>query len=191
MAVAAHARVRGQPGGVVGQPGLDDAGAELVAQVERQVRHAHAVGERARAAHRASAEQHERSASLSGVAPQLERDARPARRPRAHSSAATALSTPPLIATSVRPRIAASSARIGAARRRRARGAARRRRGRPRGSLPGLRPPSSSRDRRARRSRAASRTGGALDELDGARSRRRSSRRSPRRRSRRRSRGRR
>src|SRR3712207_7161961 len=51
--VAAHARVGREARGVVAQPRLDDARAELVAQVEREVGHAHPVRERARRPHRA------------------------------------------------------------------------------------------------------------------------------------------
>ena len=47
-AVAAHARVRGLPQGVVGEPGLDHPSAELRAQVEGQVRHPHPVCDSAR-----------------------------------------------------------------------------------------------------------------------------------------------
>src|SRR5579875_2933981 len=50
-AVAAHARVGRAPVGVVGEPALDDAGAELRAQVDREMRHAELVRELARAAH--------------------------------------------------------------------------------------------------------------------------------------------
>ena len=74
VAVAAHARVGRQAGVVVGEPTVDDAGAELGAQVDREVRHAEAVGKLARAAHglrRAAA----RLAVVLGVRPQLERDA--------------------------------------------------------------------------------------------------------------------
>ena len=46
-AVAAHARVGRQAGRVVGHPGVDDARPEGVAHVERQVREAHAVRQRA------------------------------------------------------------------------------------------------------------------------------------------------
>ena len=78
VAVAAHARVGGQPGGVVGQPRLDDAGAELVAQVEGEVREAHAVGDGARPGHRAGRAARALGVVV-GVAPQLEGDGR---RPR-------------------------------------------------------------------------------------------------------------
>ena len=80
-AVAAHARVRRQAGGVVGHPRVDDARAELVAQVERQVRQAHAVRERAGRADGADAEQHERSPSFSGRATARASRRRPRRRP--------------------------------------------------------------------------------------------------------------
>ena len=46
--VAAHARVRGQPGGVVGEERRDDAGRERRPQVEREVRQPHPVRHRAR-----------------------------------------------------------------------------------------------------------------------------------------------
>ena len=75
VAVAAHARVGRQPGGVIGQPRLDDAGAELVAQVEGEVRKAHAVGEGARAAHRAGRAARALGVVV-GVAPELERHGR-------------------------------------------------------------------------------------------------------------------
>ena len=72
MAVAADARVRGLPRLVARQPRLDHPGAELRAQVEREVRHPHPVGERARDAHRVR-----RAARRLGVVglvgPQLER----------------------------------------------------------------------------------------------------------------------
>ena len=111
MAVAAHARVRRQAGGVIGEPRVDDAGTELVAQVEGQVRQAHARGRAPARLARRSAEQQERSASFSGVAPQLERDGdRLAPSSCAQSSAATAVSTPPDIATSVRRGPASSCA---------------------------------------------------------------------------------
>ena len=57
---------------MVGQPRLDHAGAELVAQVEREVRQAHAVRERARAADRVGRAARALAVVL-GVAPQLER----------------------------------------------------------------------------------------------------------------------
>jgi hypothetical protein len=75
VAVAAHAGVRRQALGVIGQPRLHDARAELVAQVQREVRQAHPVGHRPRRAHRAG-----RAAGLLavvlGVAPELEGHAR-------------------------------------------------------------------------------------------------------------------
>ena len=71
VAVAAHARVGREAGGVLGQPGLHHAGAELVAQVEAEVCQAHPVGDRARDAHRVG-----RAARaigiVGGIAPQLE-----------------------------------------------------------------------------------------------------------------------
>ncbi len=69
--VALDARVRGQPGGVIGHVGLDDVGGEVVAEVEDQVLDAEAVGHAAGVvdvAHRAAA-----GVGLS--APQLQRDA--------------------------------------------------------------------------------------------------------------------
>ena len=73
MAVAAHAGVGRQPGGVLVEPRRHDARAELVAQVEREVRQAHAVRERARDAHgvRRAAR---RLGVVLRVGPQLERD---------------------------------------------------------------------------------------------------------------------
>ena len=109
MAVAAHARVRRQAARRVRQPRLDDAGAELVAQVEREVRQAHAVRERAGAAHGVGRAARALAVVL-GVAPELERHGDDLAPSRAVSSAATALSTPPLIATSVRS-VAARSRR--------------------------------------------------------------------------------
>ena len=73
LAVAAHARVRGAAGGVAVEEAVHDLGAEALAQVEREVRDAHAMGELARAAHGLR-----RAAALlavgAGVGPQLERD---------------------------------------------------------------------------------------------------------------------
>ena len=97
-----------RPGGLVGEPVLDDAGAELGAQVDRQVRHAERVRERARAAdrlRRAAAETRRRC-----WGPPTARASPPtgSSPPSATSRAATALSTPPLIATSVRPSAGAS-----------------------------------------------------------------------------------
>ena len=89
VAVAAHARVRRLARRVAGQERLDDAGAELRAQVEREVRQAHPVRDRAREPDRVR-----RAARRLGVVlrvgPQLERDRdrlaparrRAARRPR-------------------------------------------------------------------------------------------------------------
>ncbi len=71
-AVAADAGVRREPRGVPGQPPVDDARPELLAQVDREVRHAEAVGELAGAPHgvgRAAA----RLAVVLGIGPQLER----------------------------------------------------------------------------------------------------------------------
>jgi hypothetical protein len=50
--VAAHAWVGRQPAAWIGQPRLDDAGAELVAQVQGEVREAHAVGDGRAPGHR-------------------------------------------------------------------------------------------------------------------------------------------
>ena len=72
VAVAAHARVGRETRAVIGQPALDHAGAELRSEVDRQVRHAQAVRQLARAAHglrRAAAG----LAVVLGVGPQLER----------------------------------------------------------------------------------------------------------------------
>ena len=84
--VAAHARVRRHAGRVLGQPRLDDPGAELGAQIDRQVRHAQAVRHLARAAHRlrrAAA----RLAVVLRIGPQLQRHRRPPSRPRARRAA--------------------------------------------------------------------------------------------------------
>ena len=102
VAVAAHARVRRQPGGVVGEERRDDAGGERRAQVEREVRQPHPVRDRAR-----EPDGVRRAARRLGVVRRRRATARASRRPprgpsRATSSAATAESTPPLIATSVR-----------------------------------------------------------------------------------------
>ena len=67
---------------MVGEPAVDDAGAELGAQVDREVRQAVAVGERAGAADglgRAAAA----LAVVLGVGPELERDADDVARRRA------------------------------------------------------------------------------------------------------------
>ena len=73
VAVAAHARVGGLSGGERGDERLDHAGAELVAQIDREVRKAHRVRERARLRDRGG-----RAAAALGVVlpvgPQLERD---------------------------------------------------------------------------------------------------------------------
>jgi hypothetical protein len=72
VAVAAHAGVRRQPVGVPAQPGSDDPVAELVAQVEREMRQAELVREPPGTAHRSG-----RAAGglpvVVGVGPQLER----------------------------------------------------------------------------------------------------------------------
>ena len=115
------------------EPAVDDAGAELRAQVDREVRHAELVRELARAAHRLRRAAAEIAVVLAGPTTARASPRRPRRPRRATSSAATALSTPPLIATSVRPGAGAERAHA-RARRRRARGAARRRRARPRGA---------------------------------------------------------
>ena len=150
------------PAACSAQPRLDDPGPELVAQVQREVREAELVGERARAAHRGGRAARA-LAVVVGVRPQLERHRRRPRRRRAPSSAATALSTPPHIATSVRPgparsapraRTAAPSARCSASETRSAAC-----------SLPALRPPSAAAIC-GEPIRAASSSAGALDELD-------------------------
>ena len=72
IAVAAHARVRRLAGGVAGEPGVDDTGAEVGAQIDREVRQSESMRERARAAHssrRAAAG----LAVVLRVRPQLER----------------------------------------------------------------------------------------------------------------------
>ncbi len=109
-AVASHARVRRQTRGVVGEPTFHHARAELLAQVDREVRHPEPVSEIARAADRLRGAAAEVAVVL-GIRPQLECHADGVRaRPRATSSAAIALSTPPLIATSVRDALADSAA---------------------------------------------------------------------------------
>ena len=141
MAVAAHARIRGLARRKSRDERLDYPGPKLVPQVDREVRQTHRVGELASLGNRRS-----RAAAALGVVlrvrPQLQRDRRRLA-VCAHSSAATALSTPPLIATRVRPctacrtgawaRTAPPSARARASA---ASSAA--------WSLPGLRPPSSA-----------------------------------------------
>ena len=73
VAVAAHARVGRDAVGVAGQERLDDPGAELGAQVEREVRQAHPVRERA-----GEPDGVRRAAGglgvVLGIGPQLERD---------------------------------------------------------------------------------------------------------------------
>ena len=140
LAVADHARVRGPPGAVAGDELADHRPAELLLEVERQVRDARASG-RARGrrapppASSSSARRrwrwsaHSFSVTATTSAPRSR-----------SSSAATAESTPPLIATSTR---SPARRRLGertspTPRRRRARDAARRRRARPRG-VPGAR----------------------------------------------------
>ena len=102
-AVATHARVRRRAGRVTGDEGLDDRAAELLAQVESDVREPARVAGRARLDHGRG-----RAAGALGVAavridPEPERDADRGRGPA--SSRATALSTPPLIATATRSRV--------------------------------------------------------------------------------------
>ena len=81
VAVAADARVRGHAGGVAGQERVHHPGAELLAQVEREVRQAHPVRDRAREADgvgRAA----RRLGVVGRVGPQLERHGgRPLARP--------------------------------------------------------------------------------------------------------------
>jgi hypothetical protein len=73
LAVAAHARVGRAPGGVALEEAIDHLGPEALAQVERYVRDAHAVGELPRSPDRLG-----RAARLvavgRGIGPQLERD---------------------------------------------------------------------------------------------------------------------
>ena len=73
LTVAANARVRGQAGRVAVEELVDNAGAKALAQVERQVREPHVVGQPAGAEHGLR-----RAAALvpirGGVGPQLERD---------------------------------------------------------------------------------------------------------------------
>ena len=73
VAVAAHAGVGRQAGGVLGQPGLHHAGAELGAQVEAEVRQAHPVRDGARDAHCVGRAARALGVVL-GVAPQLDGD---------------------------------------------------------------------------------------------------------------------
>ncbi len=73
VAVAAHARVRREAGGVVGEERRHHALRERGAQVEREVRHAHTVRDRARepdGVRRAA----RRLGVVGRIAPQLERD---------------------------------------------------------------------------------------------------------------------
>jgi hypothetical protein len=73
LTVAAHARVRRAARCVAVQEAVDDLSPEALAQVERDVRDAHAVGEVASAAHRLG-----RAAALltvgAGIRPELEGD---------------------------------------------------------------------------------------------------------------------
>ena len=72
VAVAAHARVRRQPRGMVGQERRDDARGESGAQVEREVRQPHPMSHRAREPH--GVRRAARGLGVVGlVAPQLER----------------------------------------------------------------------------------------------------------------------
>ena len=75
MAVAAHARVRRQPAGVVGQERIDDPGAELGPQVEREVRQPHLVRDAAGDPHRVGRAARSLAVVLR-VRPQLERHRR-------------------------------------------------------------------------------------------------------------------
>jgi hypothetical protein len=72
-AVAAHARVRGAAGGVAVDEGVDHIGAEALAQIEREVRDAHAMSERAGSGHRLRRAAGARAVGA-GVGPELERD---------------------------------------------------------------------------------------------------------------------
>jgi hypothetical protein len=73
VAVAAYARIGRQAGAVIGEPAVDDAGAKLGAQIDREMGHAKPMRELARAAHglRGAAA---RLAVVLGVGPELERD---------------------------------------------------------------------------------------------------------------------
>ncbi len=72
MAVAEHARVRGLPRRVAAQERVDDARAELRPQVQREVRHPHAVGELAGEPDGVGRAAGRRGVVL-GVAPELQR----------------------------------------------------------------------------------------------------------------------
>ena len=100
-AVAADARVRRLAARVAAHEGRDDGTAELLAQVERHVRKPEPMARLARGDHRLG-----RAAGALGVGPVRDRArAAASRRPRSApaASSATALSTPPLIATATRP----------------------------------------------------------------------------------------
>ena len=100
-AVAARARIRGQTRRVVVDERLDDPGAELLAQVERDMREPGPVTGVAGGDHRRSASS--RRARRSGPAGSCQsRSVTPTASDPARSSV-TALSTPPLIATAIRP----------------------------------------------------------------------------------------
>ena len=162
------------------EPRLDDPGAELLAQVDREVRQAELVRERARAA-TACAEQQLRSPSFSAVRPQLERDGdapscRPAREQRGDGGVDAAAHR------DQRPARARGQRRRGA-RRRRARGAARRRRARRRGAWPGSARPARARSLSGRCGRVEQR--GAAQRAPRPHCPRRSRRRSRRRQTRR------
>ena len=99
-AVAAGARVRRLAARVAADERLDDGAPELLAQVERHVRQPALVAG-LRAASTDVAEQHARSVSGASGSTQS-RSVTPSASGPARSSA-TALSTPPLIATAMRP----------------------------------------------------------------------------------------
>ena len=160
VAVAAHARVRRQAGGVVGQPAVDHTRAELRAQVDRQVWHTKLVRQLACAAdrlRRAAAE----IAVVLRVRPQLQRHRdRLAPGPREQQRGHRAVD--PAAHRHQRPLVVAGE------RRPLARGGAERAMQRVRGQLGGVRlaalsPPSSARSRGAPM-RAASSSGSSAHE---------------------------
>ena len=126
VAVALDARVRGEPGGVVGDVGPDHVGGEVVAEVEDEVLDAELVGDPAGVvdvAHRAAPR-------VGVAAPELEGDADDLVALVGSMAAATEESTPPDMATSTCTAAADLRGRRRAGARRRA--APRRGRGRPR-----------------------------------------------------------